>query len=375
MSQWIPRSFSLRARSVESTQVPLKTRFLGMNIAGTADADILLAAADGKFELTGALTIPRAEIVIDPSIMQAGAEGDGRVPNVDTKIDLAVRIGKGVMVYFPSKEFPVISGQADPASRLSVSYDDKQQSYALKGNAVLRGGNLFYIQRNFFLKTGRMVFNENQYSFDPRVTLEAELRTRRGQETVKIVLKAENASLFNFQPTLESTPSLSQTEIAALLGSDLLASDDGSDVDIRRTLIASTDILPQLNFINVFERNTRRLLGLDLFYLRTELVQRWLLDVARLDADVEGGVTLADYLDNTSVFAGKYLRDDVFLRGSLRLQQDQPLVNRSSLRLDSEIGFELTTPFFLFDWSLSFLHPEDLFISDNSFRFTWKLTY
>ncbi|HOX13371.1 MAG TPA: translocation/assembly module TamB domain-containing protein [Spirochaetia bacterium] len=375
MSQWIPRSFSLRARSVESTQVPLKTRFLGMNIAGTADADILLAAADGKLELTGALTIPRAEIVIDPSIMQAGAEGDGRVPNVDTKIDLAVRIGKGVMVYFPSKEFPVISGQADPASRLSVSYDDKQQSYALKGNAVLRGGNLFYIQRNFFLKTGRMVFNENQYSFDPRVTLEAELRTRRGQETVKIVLKAENASLFNFQPTLESTPSLSQTEIAALLGSDLLASDDGSDVDIRRTLIASTDILPQLNFINVFERNTRRLLGLDLFYLRTELVQRWLLDVARLDADVEGGVTLADYLDNTSVFAGKYLRDDVFLRGSLRLQQDQPLVNRSSLRLDSEIGFELTTPFFLFDWSLSFLHPEDLFISDNSFRFTWKLTY
>ncbi len=375
MSQWIPRSFSLRARSLESTQVPLKTRFLGMNITGTADADIFLAASDGQFSLSGALTIPRAEIVIDPSIMQAGAAGDGRVPTVDTRIDLAVRIGKGVTVYFPSKEFPVIIGQADPSSRLTVSYDDSQQSYALKGNAVLRGGNLFYIQRNFFLKNGRMVFNENQYTFDPRVTLEAELRTRRGDETVKILLKAENASLLNFQPTLESTPSLSQTEIAALLGSDLVASADGSDVDIRRTLIASTDILPQLNFITVFERNTRQLLGLDLFYLRTELVQRWLLDVARLDDTSGGGVTLADYLDNTSIFAGKYIRDDVFVRGALRLQQDQPLVNRSSLRLDSEIGFELTTPFFLFDWSLSFLHPEDLFISDNSFRFTWKLTY
>lgn len=375
MSQWVPRSFSLRARSLESTQVPLKTRFLGMNISGTADADILLSASDGKFELSGALTVPRAEIIIDPSVMQAGAQGNGGVPAVDTRIDLDVRIGKGVMVYFPSKEFPVIIGQADPASKLTVSYDDRQQSYALKGNAVLRGGNLFYIQRNFFLKTGRMTFNENQYSFDPRVTLEAELRTRRGQETVKITLKAENASLFNFQPTLESTPSLSQTEIAALLGSELVASEEGSDVDIRRTLLASTDILPQLNFINVFERNTRRLLGLDLFYLRTELVQRWLLDVARLDPETQGGVTLADYLDNTSLYVGKYLRDDVFIRGSLRLQQDQPLVNRSSLRLDSEIGFELTTPFFLFDWSLSFLHPEDLFISDNSFRFTWKLSY
>ena len=375
MSQWIPTSFSLRARSLESTQVPLKTRFLGMSITGSTDADIMLSASDGTFELTGALTIPRAEIVIDPSIMQAGEQGDGSVPKVDTKIDLEIRIGKGVMVYFPSKEFPVIVGQADPASRLTVSFDDKQQSYALKGNAVLRGGNLFYIQRNFFLKNGRMAFNENQYSFDPRVTLEAELRTRRGQDTVKIILKAENTSLFNFQPTLESTPSLSQAEIAALLGSDLVASDDGSDIDIRRTLIASTDILPPLNFISVFERNTRRLLGLDLFYLRTELVQRWLLDVARLDTDAEEGVALADYLDNTSIFAGKYLRDDVFIRGSLRLQQDQPLVNRSALRLDSEIGFELTTPFFLFDWSLSFLHPEDLFISDNSFRFTWKLSY
>ena len=375
LSQWIPRSFSLRARSLESTQVPLKTRFLGMNITGAADADIFLTAEENQLELTGTLTIPRAEIVIDPSIIQGGGARDGAVPRNDTKINLAVRMGKGVTVYFPSKEFPVIIGQADPSSQLTVSYDDSQQTYALKGNAVLRGGNLFYIQRNFFLKSGRMIFNENQYSFDPRVTLEAELRTRRGEEAVKITLRAENASLFNFQPTLESTPSLSQTEIAALLGSELVATDDGADVDIRRTLIASTDILPQLNFINVFERNTRRLLGLDLFYLRTELVQRWLLDVANLDAAAEGGVTLADYLDNTSIFAGKYIRDDIFVRGLVRLQQDQPLVNRSSLRLDSEIGFELTTPFFLFDWNLAFLHPEDLFISDNSFRFTWKLSY
>jgi len=220
-----------------------------------------------------------------------------------------------------------------------------------------------------------MVFNENQYSFDPRVTLEAELRTRSEGESIKITLRAENQSLMNLQPTLESTPSLTQSEIASLLGSDLLASDDGSDIDIRRTLIASTDIIPQLNFVNVFERNTRQLLGLDIFYLKTEIVQRWLLDVANLDTDIDNDVTLADYLDNTSIFLGKYIRDDVFFHAMLQLQQDNPLVNKSSLRLDSEIGFELTTPFFLFDWSLALLHPEDLFISDNSFSFTWKLSY
>ena len=318
--------------------------------------------------------IPRAEIVVNPSIIaQSGKEEPVKKSN--TKIDLGVRIGKGVTVYFPSKEFPVIVGQADPSSRLSVSYDDREQSFALKGNAILRGGNLFYIQRNFYLKSGKMAFNENQYSFDPRVTLEAELRTRNEDGAVRITLRAENASLVNFQPTLESSPPLSQSEIAALLGGDLFAADEGEDVDLRRTLIASTDIIPQLNFVNVFERNTRQLLGLDLFYIRTELVQRWLLDVADLNTDLERSATLADYLDNTSIFAGKYIRDDVFFHTLIQLQQDRPLVNQSSLRLDSEIGFELTTPFFLFDWSLAFEHPEDLFVSDNSFTFTWRFSY
>jgi len=374
MSQWVPRTFSLRARSLESTQIPLKTKFLGMTVNGAADADITLTAEDNLLGLAGTLMMPRAEIVIDPSIMQGGGQ-EGPVPRTNTKIDLAVRVGKGVTVYFPSKEFPVIIGQADPNSQLVVSYDDREQAFTLKGNAVLRGGNLFYIQRNFYLKSGKMVFNENQYSFDPRVTLEAELRTRSEGESIKITLRAENQSLMNLQPTLESTPSLTQSEIASLLGSDLLASDDGSDIDIRRTLIASTDIIPQLNFVNVFERNTRQLLGLDIFYLKTEIVQRWLLDVANLDTDIDNDVTLADYLDNTSIFLGKYIRDDVFFHAMLQLQQDNPLVNKSSLRLDSEIGFELTTPFFLFDWSLALLHPEDLFISDNSFSFTWKLSY
>ena len=378
MSQWVPRSFSLRVRSLESTQIPLKTQFLGVTVQGVTDADIHLTSENNLLELSGNLIIPRADVVIDPSIVQRG-ETEVGVPQSNTKIDLGIQIGKGVTVYFPSKEFPVIQGQADPSSRLTVSYDDREQSFALKGNAVLRGGNLFYIQRNFYLKSGKMVFNENQYSFDPRVTLEAELRTRNEGQPVKITLRAENQSLVNFHPSLESTPSLSQAEIASLLGSDLIGMGEESDVDIRRTLIASSDIIPQLNFVNVFERNTRRLLGLDIFYLRTEIVQRWLLDVANLDtapgSEIKGEATLADYLDNTSVYAGKYLRDDVFIHGRLQLEKERALVHSSALTLDSEIGFELTTPFFLFDWSIALEHPENLFVSDNSFSFTWRLSY
>jgi hypothetical protein len=94
-----------------------------------------LTAADNLLTLEGTLVIPRAEIVVNPSIIaQSGKEEPVKKSN--TKIDLGVRIGKGVTVYFPSKEFPVIVGQADPSSRLSVSYDDREQSFALKGNAI-----------------------------------------------------------------------------------------------------------------------------------------------------------------------------------------------------------------------------------------------
>jgi hypothetical protein len=83
---------------------------------------------------------------------------------------------------------------------------------------------------------------------------------------------------------------------------------------------------------------------------------------------------LGRYLDQTEIYAGKYLGDKVFFSGSARLRED-PLVDTSRLRLDSEIGIEFDTPFGLVQWKIAPSRPENLFISDQSLSLSWRLSY
>jgi hypothetical protein len=59
-------------------------------------------------------------------------------------------------------------------------------------------------------------------------------------------------------------------------------------------MIDSTDIIPS-SFRQCLRTEYASGFGLDLFYIRTELVQRLLLDVADLNMDLERSATLADY--------------------------------------------------------------------------------
>ena len=119
-----------------------------------------------------------------------------------------VRFGRRVHIFFPSSDFPVISGFSDPSSRLAIRYDQSSEDFSLKGAVALRGGQVFYIQRNFFLKNGKIVFNEGTDRFEPRVTLLAELRDSNDAGPVTITLRADNAPLSTFKPRLSSDPAM-----------------------------------------------------------------------------------------------------------------------------------------------------------------------
>ena len=64
----------------------------------------------------------------------------------------------------------------------------------------------------------------------------------------------------------------------------------------------------------------------------------------------------------------------MFFDAALSLQVE-PLAGRDVLTVDSGFGLEWDTPFFLLDWRLSPKHPEDLFLSDASFTFSWRLSF
>ncbi len=138
-----------------------------------------------------------------------------------------------------------------------------------------------------------------------------------------------------------------------------------------------SDYLAQNWILRPFEQKVRQVLNLDMFSVRTQIIQnviaqKWL-------------AYNINPLDNTSVSLGKYLGNDIFLEILVRLQQPIPqgLVDQSStltgpgmsLQPDLELSMEWATPFFLLDWSFIPQHPGSLFLSDNSLSFSWRYSY
>jgi hypothetical protein len=367
---YIPSELDITVQSTGPGYVPVRMRLLGMDIEGFAQPALLIELNDGQARLSGSVMVPAGDIILTTELV-SGVVGTGYDDAAGFSLDLDLSFGRGVRLYFPDKRLPLIYGQADPSSRLAVSFDGSTDSFQLKGQAALRGGTVFYIQKNFYLKNATVVFDEDETSFDPVISLEAETRSRNESGSVLVLLSARNSRLSDLSFRLESVPGMSETEIARLLGMDLLAVREGETPELGRVIIENTDLLPQLNIITVFERNVQELLGLDLFFVRSQILQRWLYDLSGL-AGPDRTASLADYLENTAVIAGKYIRDDLFFQLAFRLQE-APLAESGPLRLNSEIGLEWVTPHFVLNWRFQPENPDTLFVTDQSFSIFWRI--
>jgi hypothetical protein len=367
---YIPSELAITVQSTGPGYVPVQMRLLGMDIGGFAQPSLLIELQDGQVRLSGDIMVPAGDIILTTELV-SGSVGANYDNAANFSLELALGFGRGVRLYFPDKRLPLIYGQADPSSKLAVSFDGATDSFQVKGQAALRGGTVFYIQKNFYLKNATVVFDEDETAFDPVISLEAETRSRNESGSVLVLLSARNSRLSDLSFRLESVPGMSEAEIARLLGMDLLAVREGETPELGRVIIENTDLLPQLNIISVFERNVQELLGLDLFFVRSQILQRWLYDLSGL-AGPDRTASLADYLENTAVIAGKYIRDDLFFQLAFRLQES-PLAEPGVLRLNSEIGLEWVTPHFVLNWRFQPENPDTLFVTDQSFSIFWRI--
>ncbi len=365
---WIPSEMRIDVTTVGKGLVPLRTKLLGLDIEGGAQPTLSIALSEQAVDISGSVAIQEGDIVLTTELAsEQEVEGDP----YGFSINLDLSFGKGVRVYFPDKRLPLVYGQTDPSSRLSVAFSGSSGDFSLKGRAKLRGGSVFYIQRNFYLKNAVIDFNENRDSFDPLMSLEAETRSRNESGPVLIIVRADELRMSRLAFRLESVPGLTEAEIIQLLGRELLALDEEGRPNFARAVVENSDLLPQLNFVSLFERNVQQLLGLDLFFIRTQLLQRWLYDLSGL-AGGAGSPGLADYLDNSAITAGKYFGESLYLQFLLRLQQEA-IASEPTLGLDSEISLEWKTPHFLFNWSFKPENPDDLFVTDHRFSFYWRI--
>jgi hypothetical protein len=388
IDHWAPSGFDISLATEGPAPVRLRALFGQLIAAGSASGQVRIAGDERTTNVTGNLLVTDCRITLGQA-----PQGKFIPEEVPTFVTLTAETGKRVEFYWPSENVPILRTTAGPGGKLAITYRGDTGAYSVKGLAGVQGGEIYYFDRPFIVKKGSITFNETQESFDPRITARAEVREwdpNTGEE-VKIYLDADSA-LSKLSPRLSSDPARAEAVILALIGAPILTR--AGSQGLGMAALVYTDILTQGWILRPFEQKVRQLLNLDMFSVRTQIIQN-------LVAQKVFGTTVSP-LDNTSMSLGKYIGNDLFLELLVRLQSPQlatgaPLSSGSlpyediatgatvppgnqtlfgtGLQPDLELSIEWATPLFLLTWSWVPQHPESMFLSDNSLSFSWRITY
>jgi len=347
-SHWSPTNYEL---AIQGGSGGLHTvhDFGAISVDGYASGSIRIKGDDLAVKVTGDLQVDYCQLTLSESPEPRRAEGLERAP---VYADIQLTAGRRVEFFWPSATFPVLRASARTGSRLRIEHDGDTQQTRVLGRTALRGGDVFYVNRSFYIKDGELSFNESELRFDPRLTLRGEIRERdRSGEDVRIYLVVDDRRLSEFAPRFESDPPKNEVEIVALLGGPIEEQLVQSGLAGSAVLVSS-DIISHFGLLRPFEQGVRDLLRLDLFSIRTQMIQNVVVDrvlgIEPAPAEPKAD-PLGRYLDNTTVTFGKYIGRELFLEMEVRISERQPT------GVDTEVLFSLDWPTPLFDlqWEMS----------------------
>ena len=374
VERWIPALFALDLATTGPSGIPISYQFGPMLFDGIAAGAVTVASDLGTVTIDGEIEAVSAEVSLVEIEPVSGTDDPLRV-------DVAVTTGRSVEFNWPSPQFPVLRLLLVPSEAVRIGYDGRSGDVSVQGDLSVRGGDLFYFNRQFLLREGQISFTGDETSIDPRVLVRAEARQRDPQgQPVRIILEADT-TLSRFGPDtvrLSSDPPQSALVLDALLRDPLVRGDGPDDGGAAGMSAAafSGDLLAQVALLRPVERALREALGVDMVSIRSQFVQNLVLDGFGASDATGVGPGTGNPLDNTSLSFGKYLGSDLFLTMLLRLDapgsqpdDDVPLLS------DIELSLEWATPFFMLEWSFLPRNLNTLFVTDNSISLRWGWSY
>ena len=355
------------------------------NVYGPGDFDIGIARFTGDANIDLMLTFE--DNILDCS-------GDVNVKNIDARVitkelakavkfDMplrcAVKLGIGPHVNF--RFDPLLRAVFVPDSEFSVSMDTTDGSFKLDGEIALRSGDISYLNRSFYLKKGIMRFNANDPTFNPLITVQAETRERDDAgNDIRIILSANNQYLLNFNPQFSSIPARSETEIKTMLGQIALGDSD----NVSSLLLSAGDYAVQSFIGRNIENKLREFLNFDILSIRTNVLQNALKQGLSngLSFSAVNSVGIGNFLDNSTVYIGKYFGSDLYVDALMHWTYDDTRVGDTltigGLVFKPELGFELTSPFVNIRWSMA---PDidaimnSRIVSSTSVTLSWNFSF
>lgn len=370
--RWDIANIFLTLRSVGGRGVPVDMTLPMLHVAGEARADLDISvilpddmivqgsiSADRmdveitaneiqeKLSLEGVLRSIPLDLLLGRGSADEPEEGAAQPPmNVVASLDL--NAGNQVRIAFN----PFLRALVAPGTSLGFSMDSATGEFAVNGDVTLHGGEISWLNRNFYLREGRIVFNETQDNIDPLVTVRAETREQdEDGNRVTITLSAQSQPVSRFSPQFSASPAKSEFEIMALLGQVISADAEGvSDI-----AIAGGDYLVQATVVRKLENALRELLNFDIFSLRTNVLQNAVkAGMGRSGTGADGekkkeDVTFGNFFDNSTVYFGKYFGSSIYLDAMFHWTYDKTKLDDGTsvngIVFQPEFGFEMASPF------------------------------
>ncbi|MGP1576535.1 MAG: translocation/assembly module TamB domain-containing protein [Treponema sp.] len=383
-TQWIPETVSIQCGTLREKLGIVRTDNLLFKADGLAGCNAEILITPNLIGVYGTASFDKGYFAFKFTEMDkfhAKYANKGNGPVFDMQLNL--KLGKKAEFLWPSADIPILRTLIPTETPLSLTVDGASGTFFMKGNVKMRGGEIFYIKRNFYIREGYINFVDVGGNFEPLITMRAEIRDRdENGEPLRLILTAKDQPLSNFNPTLISDPPRSSAEIMQMIGQVVIGGTNKENV-WQNLLVSSSDILAQIGIFKKSQTKIRNFLGLDAFSFRTLLLQNAIFGNL-FNMNKETVLQTSNYFDNTSVYIGKYFGSAIYADALLHLSHYDP----KSLQYDGtkrpvyknilfqpEIGLEMATPFFLMRWSLAPTRPETLFVRDASVTFSWKYSY
>lgn len=307
--------YDIYVESIYSREPYLSFNFPKLSAEGNVDGIVRIFGDSNSIHITGDINVSSGTATIDPLDEIAVANQETEVV-----IELDITLLQNNQFLWPTKEFPVLKAYSEGGAELHLSSSTIDGSFYLLGDVMLKGGEIFYFRKNFYIEEGTIRFTETEDRFDPLLNARAVLREVDSTgDLIKIYLIAENVSFKQFNPRFESDPYRTRSDIFAMLGANLVdPGDDGAL--LGDALLVSTDLISQFGFFQGIEDGFRNFLGLDVFSLRTQLLPNLIryrfLNRGSSSFDEED---FSRYLDDTTMFIGKHFGSNFYLEGMVRM--------------------------------------------------------
>ncbi|MCL1928427.1 MAG: hypothetical protein FWG07_06525 [Treponema sp.] len=351
-------------------EIPFDFNISGVLANGNAKGTLnFLSEEEEIFTITGQVDASDTEITLNREEIESAMFGTRRSDESDIAADVLIKTGKRVEFFWPNARTPILRTYGESVTGVRIMADTRVPLFAMDGNITLRGGELFHISRSYYIREGLLEFHGNDPYLNPLISARGEIRDNNDDGPVTIFMimdKVPLSELENTTPRYESIPALSLLEIYSILG---LAPPMNTVAPLNtfnpmlRSFADATVILQPVVFRPI-EQTIRNILGLDMFSLRTQILQNAVFETVRNREPDEQPATMGNYLDNTAVFMGKYFGPQLFGQAMLAFRYEQYRREYGGMRPELNIGLDLRSPLFDVRWNVGALHLENLYLND-----------